>query len=75
MDTDAYIKYCDKNYSRLTDDERGQLLAQLTAIFAPATPEQTRKVTAFARKHLATLPASSLVWAAYAINELESPRH
>ena len=75
MDTDAYIKYCDKNYSRLTDDERGQLLAQLTAIFAPATPEQTRKVTAFARKHLATLPASSLVWAAYATNELESPRH
>lgn len=72
-DLKGYVTYCDKNFKKLSEKEQGQLLATLGRVFEPSTPEEVKTVTGFARKHLANLPADYLIWAAHAINELESP--
>lgn len=73
MDTDAYVDFCEKNYNSLSEDERGYLIIQLSSVFTPSTPEQTKKVSGFARKHIGELSAHNLYWAAQAIYQLESP--
>lgn len=74
MDTDAYLKYCEENYDRLSENERGQLMTQLGNVFTPSTEEQVKKVCAFARKRIGELPANDMIWVAQAIYELETPK-
>lgn len=71
----AYTEYCEENFSTLNSDEQSSLLVSINRVFAPATPEQTQAVSAFARRHISTLPATDLYWVANALLELEQPGH
>lgn len=73
MNTDDYLKFCEKNYAKLNEDERSLLLSSLSSVFAPTNEEQVKKVSAFARKHIGELPGNALMWVGQSIYELESP--
>ena len=73
MDTDAYLKFCEKNYEKLNEEDRSRLLISLSSVFTPANEEQVKKVSAFARKRIGELPAQDMMWVGQAIYELESP--
>lgn len=73
MDTDAYLKFCEKNYEKLNEEDRSRLLISLSRVFTPANEEQVKKVSAFARKRIGELPAQDMMWVGQAIYELESP--
>lgn len=75
MNLNSYVDYCDKNFDSLSTEEKGYLISNLSSIFTPANPEEVKIVTGFARKYIGSLPSDQLLWAAYAINELESPKH
>lgn len=73
MDNKAFLAFCDENFSTFTEEERSIILQSLTSMFAPATPEETKAVSAFARKYIGQLPARDMMFVADSIYRLEAP--
>lgn len=74
-DDEAYLAFCDQNFSRLSEKEQSLFAYSVTGIFATDTPEQKKAVSAMLRNHLTAMSARTLYMAASTIYSLENIGH